>query len=86
MLARNRVSPVSESFTLTFAGFLAVRLMEFDYAGRHYSYHGRKLENAVNRLKDPRGPFPKRGHEGVAELVVWGQAAHDWKQTHGEKR
>lgn len=69
-----------EEYQLTFKGVLAVLLMEFDYNGRHYSYHGRKLENAVKRLTAPGGPFPKKGHEGVAEMVIWGQASHDWKQ------
>ena len=64
------------SFVLTFKGFLAVRLMEFDYAGRHHSYHGRKLENAVNRLTQPGGPVKAT----AAELTVWGQAAHDWEE------
>jgi len=64
------------SFVLTFKGFLAVRLMEFDYAGRHHSYHGRKLENAVNRLTDSAGPVKA----STAELVVWGRAGHDWKE------
>lgn len=67
-------------FKLTFKGFLAVRLMEFDYNGRHYSYHGRKLDNAIERLTIKGGPHPKKGHEGTAEMVIWGQAVHDWKQ------
>jgi hypothetical protein len=70
----------TQAYTLNFNGFLAVRLMEFDYNGKHYSYHGRKLENAVQRLTASGGPFPKKGREGVAELVLWGQAVHDWKQ------
>ena len=37
-------------FQLTFEGLLAVRLMEFDYQGMHYSYHGAKLKDAVRRL------------------------------------
>lgn len=77
----------SKSFSLTFRGFLMVRLMEFDYAGKHYSYHGRKLENALNRL-----PFDGQFHKHskrtptVEELVVWGQAVYDWKRIgRGEK-
>ncbi len=63
------------SFALTFKGFLAVHLMEFDYGGKHYSYHGRKLENVVNRLTKPGGP----ARATTAELVIWGQACYDWK-------
>ena len=65
------------SFTLTFKGFLAVRLMEFDYAGKHYSYHGKKLENAVGRL----GSLELPTNATTAELVIWGQASHDWKEA-----
>jgi hypothetical protein len=75
------------TFALTFKGFLAVRLMEFDYCGKHFSYHGRKLENAINRLAAKGGPFPKKGREGTAEMVVWGQASHDWRvENAGQKR
>lgn len=69
-------------YRLTFAGFLAVRLMEFDYTRKHYSYHGRKLENAVERLMrfhQGKIPLPKE-IPSTAELVIWGQAAHDWKE------
>lgn len=52
-----------------------VRIMEFDYAGKHYSYHGKKLENALNRLTVEGGPRKA----STAELVVWGQASYDWK-------
>lgn len=70
------------TYRLTFEGFLAVRLMEFDYGGRHYSYHGRKLEATVKRLTTPSGPRPGRDKKAsTAELVVWGQAVHDWKAT-----
>lgn len=65
------------SFSLTFAGFLAVRLMEFDYAGKRYSYHGRKLENAVKRLTVAGGPIKA----STAELVTWGKAAYDWEKS-----
>lgn len=61
------------SYQLTFAGFLVVRLMEFDYNGKHYSYHGRKLENAVKRLT-----YTEMRGATAAELTVWGQAKHDW--------
>jgi len=69
------------TFSITFAGVLAVHLMEFDYAGRHYSYHGRKLENTIKRLTAPGGPIPRKsgGHAATAELVIWGQASNDWK-------
>jgi hypothetical protein len=69
------------SYTLTFAGLLAVKLMEFDYAGTHYSYHDRKLENAVKRLTAPGGPVPLKsgGKAATAELVVWGEAVNEWK-------
>lgn len=73
-------TPDSRAFRLTFAGFLAVRLMEFDYAGKHYSYHGRKLENAVRRLTVKGGPF----NATVEELVIWGEACHDWKKSEGK--
>lgn len=71
-------TPDTSSLALTFKGFLAVRLMEFDYAGKHYSYHGKKLENAVERLPFD-GVFSKT--PSTAELVVWGQAVHDWKEA-----
>jgi hypothetical protein len=71
--------PDPQTFRLTFRGFLAVRLMEFDYNGKHFSYHGKKLENAVDRLTAK--PMVK---PATAELVVWGQAAHDWKEFTGE--
>ena len=68
-------------FQLTFKGFLSVRLMEFDYNGKHYYYHGRKLENAVSRLTVPGGPVKAT----TAELVEWGKAVHDWKEaTYGQ--
>ena len=66
-------TPDMKSFELTFRGFLAVRLMEFDYGGKHYSYHGKKLENALRRLID-RDCYKAT----TAELVVHGQAVHDW--------
>jgi hypothetical protein len=66
----------SQSYELTFAGFLAVRLMEFDYMGKHFSYHGKKLENAVKRLTIPGGPVKATKEE----LVVLGQANHDWAE------
>lgn len=72
-------TPDTTEYALTFAGFLAVRLMEFDYAGTHYSYHGKKLVNAVRRLTDARGPQ----RASTPELVVWGQALDDWKQYGG---
>lgn len=65
-----------QTYQLTFNGFLAVYLMEFDYCGKHYSYHGRKLENAVRRLTAKGGPVKA----STPELVQWGQASHDWKQ------
>lgn len=65
------------SYKLTFKGFLAVRLMEFDYNGKHYSYHGRKLRHAVERLTADNGK-PIGG--SAAELTIWGQASHDWKE------
>jgi hypothetical protein len=61
--------------SITFKGFLAVRLMEFDYAGKHYSYHGKKLENAVARLTADGGPVGAT----AGELVIYGQATHDWR-------
>lgn len=64
-----------ETYTLTFNGFLAVRLMEFDFDGRHFSYHGRKLENAVARLADARGPI----RATAAELSVLNQAKQEWE-------
>jgi len=70
--------PDKRSFSLAFKGSLAVRLMEFDYAGKHYSYHGKKLENTVERLPFD-GQFRKT--PSTAELVVWGQAVHDWKES-----
>lgn len=63
-------------YRLTFAGFLAVRLIRFEYAGREYRYHGRRLQNAVKRLTAPGGPQKAT----TAELIVWGQACHDWKE------
>jgi hypothetical protein len=73
---------MTDSYTLTFAGFLSVRLMQFEYAGKKYSYHGRKLENAVRRLTAEGGPKTRKSAPAVeqtAELVIWGQATHDWK-------
>jgi hypothetical protein len=69
-------------YALTFKGLLAVKLMEFDYAGTHFSYHGRKLENAVQRLAATGGPIPRKegGKAATAELVIWGQAANEWKE------
>lgn len=77
----------SEQFSITFAGVLAVHLMEFDYAGVHYSYHGRKLENTVKRLTAPGGPIPRRGDRkaSTAELVIWGRASNDWKAMQRER-
>lgn len=75
----------TEKFTITFKGVLAVHLMEFDYNGKHYSYHGRKLENAVARLTAPGGPQPRgTSAQRTAELVVWGNACHDWKRVTGK--
>ena len=69
----------TDSYRLTFAGMLAVMLMEFDYNGTHYSYHGRKLENAVKRLTAKGGPQKAT----TAELVVWGEACAQWKEVTG---
>jgi hypothetical protein len=68
-----------ETYRITFAGTLAVMLMEFDYAGKHYSYHGRRLENAVKRLTAKGGP---KGAT-TAELVIWGEANDQWKRATG---
>ena len=73
------------NFRITFAGVLAVHLMEFDYNGTHYSYHGKKLANAIKRLTAKNGPIPGRGNAGTAELVVWGQASHDWKEMNANR-
>lgn len=70
----------SQEFQITFKGVLMVHLMEFDYNGKHYSYHGRKLENAVNRLTAPGGPQKAT----TAELVIWGQASAEWKEMTGK--
>ena len=70
---------MNETYHLTFAGTLSVMLMEFDYNGKHYSYHGRKLENAVKRLTAKGGPKKAT----TAELVIWGEACHLWKHTNG---
>jgi hypothetical protein len=69
------VSDIVNTYKLTFAGLLAVYLMEFDFEGKHYSYHGRKLENAVMRLIPtlPRKASP-------AELAVLAAARRDWKK------
>jgi hypothetical protein len=69
----------TDSYRITFAGTLAVMLMEFDYNGKHYSYHGKKLENAVNRLTALGGPKKAT----TAELVIWGEACDLWKRTTG---
>jgi hypothetical protein len=69
----------TQTYHLTFKGFLSVRLMDFDYNGKHFSYHGRKLENAVNRLIAPGGPRKAT----TAELVEWGKAVHDWRKLAG---
>jgi hypothetical protein len=66
-------------YRITFAGVLAVRLMEFDYGGKHYSYHGRKLKNAVKRLTRQGGPIKAN----TAELVEWGEACYEWKESNG---
>jgi hypothetical protein len=68
------------TFSITFAGVLAVELMEFDYMGKHFSYHGRKLENAVKRLTALGGPKKAT----VEELVIWGRACHEWKEKTGK--
>jgi len=61
-------------YKITFKGFLAVKLMEFDYTSKHYSYHGKKLEDAVERLTAEGGPR----NASTAELVVLGEALHQW--------
>jgi len=66
---------MEKSYEITFKGFLAVHLMEFDYGGEHYSYHGKKLEEAVNRLTAQGGPRDA----SAAELVIWGQASRAWE-------
>ena len=73
--AKRSSMATAPSYRLTFAGFLAVHLMEFDYNGKHYSYHGKKLDNAVKRLT-------AHNFKGAttAELVIHGQAIHDWKE------
>ena|SRR5690242_12923249 len=81
MRPTNFSKPSKQTYKLNFHGFLAVRLMEFDYQGKHYSYHGRKLENAIKRLCAESGP--KKA--STPELVVWGQAAHDWKILNNEQ-
>jgi hypothetical protein len=63
----------SQKFQLTFAGFLAVRLMEFDYRGVHYSYHGHKLRKAVRRLIATPPVKPT-----AAELFIRSEAAKEW--------
>ena len=65
------------TYKISFLGFLAVRLMEFDYNGKHYSYHGKKLENAVKRLTVDGGPIKAT----TPELVIWGQAVNDWRES-----
>ena len=72
---------MSNTYRLTFEGFLAVRLMEFDYGGKHYSYHGKKLERAVDRLMDTSS----KSSPSAAELTIWGQAVHDWKALGEDK-
>ena len=67
------------SYSITFAGFLAVRLMSFEYNGKKYAYHGRKLENAVKRLTAQGGPQKAT----TAELVEWGKATSDWRELEG---
>lgn len=72
------INPDLERLTFTL-------IMEFDYNGKHYSYHGRKLENAVARLTAPGGPQPRgTSAQRTAELVVWGNACHDWKRVTGK--
>lgn len=65
-----------DNYTMKFAGVLMVHLMEFDYDGKHYSYHGRKLENAVARLTHKEGPQKAT----KAELFILGRACNDWNQ------
>jgi hypothetical protein len=59
-------------YKLTFKGFLAVRLMEFDYNGRHFSYHG-KWRMLWSSLPQNRGRLYLR-----SKLVVHGQAVYAW--------
>lgn len=73
--------PEGPSYRLTFTGFLSVRLMEFDYNGKHYSYHGKKLENAVKRLTEHNFK-----NATTSELVIHGQAVYDWKQMERDSR
>ena len=77
---------VSQEFEITFKCMLAMYLMEFDYDGKHYSYHRRKLENALDRLLAPGGPNPVKvpGKQFTAELVQWGIASNKWKALTGK--